>query len=268
MMKKRLLAFLAAALLLLTLTACGSGNSGGTQGDGSSTATDATGTGTATGQSGDSVSTQDAAVTDAAANADATVENPTASSSTESSTSSTNTNAAASSSSGKASTVTSTSTATVAPTAPVSPSTPTSVTPTEPSTEVTADSAVKLSDVWAAMTAQMGELPALTNMSAADATTWYGIDASMLEDCVFKMPALSVQATEFFMAKVTDGNMAAVKAACLKRQAALADQWSMYLPAQGKLVDNYQLVVNGDYILFCVTDYADSAVSVFNSYTE
>ena len=81
------------------------------------------------------------------------------------------------------------------------------------------------------------------------------------------MPAISVQATEFFIAEVKDGKMDAVKAAVEKRQADLVQQWSQYLPEQLELVENYQLVTSGNYILFAISEHADQAVSAFNSYT-
>ena len=51
------------------------------------------------------------------------------------------------------------------------------------------------------------------------------------------------------------------------RPADLEAQWSSYLPAQLELVQNYQLVINGNYILFAVSEYAEEAVEIFNSYT-
>ena len=36
---------------------------------------------------------------------------------------------------------------------------------------------------------------------------------------------------------------------------------------QLELVENYQLVTSGNYILFAISEYADQAVSAFNSYT-
>ena len=80
-------------------------------------------------------------------------------------------------------------------------------------------------------------------------------------------PEISVQATEFFIAEVKEGKMDAVKAAVEKRQADLVQQWSQYLPEQLELVENYQLVTSGNYILFAISEYADQAVSAFNSYT-
>ena len=111
------------------------------------------------------------------------------------------------------------------------------------------------------------DIPALSDVDAETLAALYGISADDLVSYVCKMPAISVQATEFFIAEVKDGKMDAVKAAVEKRQADLVQQWSQYLPEQLELVENYQLVTSGNYILFAISEYADQAVSAFNSYT-
>ena len=35
-----------------------------------------------------------------------------------------------------------------------------------------------------------------------------------------------------------------------------------------ELVEDYKLVVNGNYILFCITENADQAVEIFDDYTK
>lgn len=111
------------------------------------------------------------------------------------------------------------------------------------------------------------DIPSLSDVDAETLSALYGISTDDLVSYVCKMPAISVQATEFFIAEVKDGKMDAVKAAVEKRQADLVQQWSQYLPEQLELVENYQLVTSGNYILFAISEYADEAVSAFNSYT-
>ncbi|OUQ80486.1 DUF4358 domain-containing protein [Flavonifractor sp. An10] len=111
------------------------------------------------------------------------------------------------------------------------------------------------------------DIPSLSDVDAETLSALYGINTDDLVSYVCKMPAISVQATEFFIAEVKDGKMDAVKAAVEKRQADLVQQWSQYLPEQLELVENYQLVTSGNYILFAISEYADQAVSAFNSYT-
>lgn len=111
-------------------------------------------------------------------------------------------------------------------------------------------------------------LPNLTAMDDATLSAMYGINASDLEEYVCMMPLMGVHSTEFFIAKVKDGKMDTVKAGIAKRQADLDAQWSQYLPEQYELVQNYKLVTNGNYVLFAVSEYANDAVTIFNSYTK
>lgn len=111
-------------------------------------------------------------------------------------------------------------------------------------------------------------LPNLTAMDDATLSAMYGINASDLEEYVCMMPLMGVHSTEFFIAEVKDGKMDTVKAGIAKRQADLDAQWSQYLPDQHELVKNYKLVTNGNYVLFAVSEYADKAVSIFDSYTK
>ena len=120
--------------------------------------------------------------------------------------------------------------------------------------------------LWTSMEESL-ELPALMEMDDDALDFLYGIDAADLESYVARFPLMNVHATEFFMAKVKDGKMDDIKSALKDRQATLEQQWSQYLPDQYALVKDYKLVVNGNYILFCVCEDADTGVDLFNDAT-
>lgn len=141
-------------------------------------------------------------------------------------------------------------TATPAPTAPVAP------TPT-PEVDVVAS-------VWGEI--EQGELPALMDVDAAVLQDLYGLSDSDLVSYVCKIPMMSANITEYFIAQVAEGRMDAVKAACLKRQENLAG--GFLYPSQTELVTNYKLVTKGNYILFCITDAPDAAVNAFDTYAK
>ena len=147
-----------------------------------------------------------------------------------------------------------------APPASSAPSTQPTPAPVEP--EPAAD---VVQSTWDAISQY--ELPSMMDADADILSQFYGISADDLVEYVCKMPLMAVHATEFFIAQVKDGKMDAVKAGVEKRQADLYQQWSQYLPDQLELVENYQLVTSGNYILFAISEYADQAVSAFNSYT-
>ena len=79
---------------------------------------------------------------------------------------------------------------------------------------------------------------------------------------------INVKAEETFVAKVKDGKMDAVKEGIEKRNADLVEQWKMYLPDQLELVEKSQIVVNGNYVLYVVSEHADAIVAAFNELTK
>lgn len=91
---------------------------------------------------------------------------------------------------------------------------------------------------------------------------FYAISASDLEDFVLYMPEMSTNIQEIFIAKVKSGKLDSVKAACEERQQAMAADAALY-PATGGYVESYQLVTEGDWLLFCVCGSPDSAVAAF-----
>ena len=124
----------------------------------------------------------------------------------------------------------------------------------------------KVQAVWAAISTR--EMPSFMDLDDSVLTDLYGIDPADLVEYIGKLPFMNTQATEFFIAQVQSGKMDTVKAALEARQASLEEQWSYYLPSQLELVQNYQLVINGDYIMFAVAECASEAVTEFNTYTK
>ena len=132
-----------------------------------------------------------------------------------------------------------------------------------------ADVTIDLNALWTKISALSDEDGALSDMPFIEVTdddlaNFYGIDAADLDGYLARVPMMNVQATEFFIAKVKDGKMDAVKAALEARQADLDTQWSDYLPEQYNLVKNYKLTVSGNYIFFAVSKFAGQAEGLFN----
>ncbi len=153
------------------------------------------------------------------------------------------------------------------PAASAKPSAKPSQTPSATPTPSEKPQASVVQSVWKDISAL--DLPAsMIDLDADTLKAIYGIDSADLVEYVCKMPMMNTQATEFFIAQVKDGKMDAVKAAVEDRQADMDAQWSTYLPEQYGLVQNYKLVTSGNYILFAVSEYADDAVSIFDSYAK
>ncbi len=128
-----------------------------------------------------------------------------------------------------------------------------------PAPSETPAKAVTAADVYAAVSAAAGV--SYDDTSAYIENFYTTLDTAALSDYVLYMPAMSSQLEEIFLAKVT-GDMEAVKSACLDRQAAMAEEAEFY-GTTGAYVDAYQLVTEGDWVLFCVGEKAADAVSAF-----
>lgn len=96
---------------------------------------------------------------------------------------------------------------------------------------------------------------------------FYNLSASDLVDYAFYMPEMSTTLEELFIAKVADGKMDSVKAACQSRQQGLKEDADFY-PTTAAYIDSYQIVTNGDWIMFAVVQYPDAAVSAFHEATK
>ena len=117
---------------------------------------------------------------------------------------------------------------------------------------------------------QIGQdnLPALTVADDELLKNFYGIDSADLDSYALQMAAMNVHADEFFVAKVKEGKMDAVKEGIEKRKADLDATWKQYLPAVYETVQNSKTVENGDYILFVVSENAATAEKAFNDATK
>lgn len=159
-------------------------------------------------------------------------------------------------------------TATPIPTATPVPATPAPAqgpkeTPGEPS-----DAGTTIQVIWKELLAALGLADAgFVSLDAGTLADLYGMDAADLTAYTARMPMIGIEATEFFIAQVREGRMDAVKEAIASRQAALADEFDNYLPEQLELVEDYRLVIRGEYVMFCICKDADSAVAVFERHT-
>lgn len=134
----------------------------------------------------------------------------------------------------------------------------------EPSTEPVA--AKSISDFWTDITETYpDDLPATMELNDEDLQTVYGIDASKLEEYTVRLPMMNVHATEFFIAKVKDGEMDAVKDGIQSRLDTVDATWSSYLPEQYELVQKHQIVEAGNYILFVISDKAEAIADTFRT---
>lgn len=117
------------------------------------------------------------------------------------------------------------------------------------------------SEVYAAVAKSAGETTATMDASSV-LENFYDLSADDLEDYVLYIPELSANIEEIFIVRAKSGKAGTVKSACQSRLAQLQEDADMY-PATGAYVASYQLVTEGDWVLFCVCPDASGAVKAF-----
>lgn len=145
-------------------------------------------------------------------------------------------------------------------TATPAPSTPASATPTPEATPAAkAPTAKEVYDAVEKATGNSGYYDASSLVE-----NFYNLSAGDLEEYRFAMPSMSSKLEETFVAKVKSGKLSAVKSACESRQQGLVEEAEEY-PTTGDYVSGYQLVTEGDWILFYVGANAKKAVEAFQN---
>lgn len=140
---------------------------------------------------------------------------------------------------------------------------PTETTAPTPTPEIE-QASITTADIWSHISTQI-EFPSMMDGSTDDIASLYGIDSSLLKDYVLKTPMMSVTASEVFIAEVAAEDMDSVKASITTRKQNLMALWSEYLPEQYQLVSNAKIVTQGNYIIFAVSEEADSIVNLFTT---
>ena len=110
------------------------------------------------------------------------------------------------------------------------------------------------------------ELPSLQDMDSQFFADTYGVDTSLLKSYKVKMPMMMVHASEIAIFELNDAsNAPKVIEGINKRVEGLKAQWGSYLPDQLELVQNYKTATKGNYVIFVVSEYADTIISNFNT---
>nr|WP_307988968.1 DUF4358 domain-containing protein [uncultured Niameybacter sp.] len=129
--------------------------------------------------------------------------------------------------------------------------------------EVTAMSAQEL--MGKVITDSM-EIPMLNPMDSTYFADTYGIDTSLLKSYEVRMPVMIVHSSEIGIFELNNASDAEkVIAGIEKRVEGLKSQWQSYLPDQYELVQNYKTATKGNYVIFVVSEYADTIISSFNA---
>lgn len=93
----------------------------------------------------------------------------------------------------------------------------------------------------------------LTEVDADTLSSRYGIDASLTEEFLVRIPTMMVNANEYAIIKPAKGKKAEVKRKMSEYFEKLENQWSTYLPDQYDLVKNRYEKEYGEYLIYIVS---------------
>lgn len=109
-------------------------------------------------------------------------------------------------------------------------------------------------------------IPSLVEMDSQFFADTYGIDTSLLKSYKVNMPMMMVHASEIAVFELNNASDAQkVMDGINKRVSGLKAQWESYLPEQLELVNNYKTATKGNYIIFVVSEHADTIINNFNA---
>lgn len=110
------------------------------------------------------------------------------------------------------------------------------------------------------------EQPPLMELNDEELEAMYGLDPALLEDYVVRMPMMNVKTNEIAILKVKDAqDIPAVEESIEQRAKDVQKQFEHYLPDQYENAKNYQVAVEGNMILFVISESADELIEVFRS---
>lgn len=113
------------------------------------------------------------------------------------------------------------------------------------------------------------EQPSLVDMTEDMVKDMYHLDPALLEQFTVKMPMMNIKTNEIAILKVKDAkDIAAVEEGIKQRAADVQKQFETYLQDQYENAKNYKLVVKDNYVLFVISEAADSIVNEFNALFE
>lgn len=116
---------------------------------------------------------------------------------------------------------------------------------------------------------KVGEQPALMALDAEEVEDFYGLDVEKLEEYSVHIPMMNVKTNEIAIIKVKDEkDVEEIENAVKQRAEDVQKQFEHYLPDQYENAKNYKLNTKGKYVLFIISEDADTLVDVYERFFE
>lgn len=116
---------------------------------------------------------------------------------------------------------------------------------------------------------KVGEQPELMALDAEEVDDFYGLDVDNLEEYSVRIPMMNVKTNEIAIIKVKDEkDVEEIENAVEQRAEDVQKQFENYLPDQYENAKNYKLKTKGKYVLFIISEDADTLVDVYERFFE
>ena len=121
-----------------------------------------------------------------------------------------------------------------------------------------------VTDIWNKISSTLdGKINANLLLSIDNVSELYGIDKKLIFDCIFVKSGTIVTPEEYLIVKVPESSISVVEQACLSRQQQLLSEWKDFGVNNVSIIDNYQMVRCGDYLLFGISENISQIVGLF-----
>lgn len=101
-------------------------------------------------------------------------------------------------------------------------------------------------------------LPALTEVEEDMVADLYFFDPQNAKQIAIAMPLMNVQASEIMLVEANEGKLDEIKQGIAKRLETLEGIWSRYLPEQYELVQNAQIIEEGNFYGVIIAEDAET----------
>ncbi|GKU76190.1 DUF4358 domain-containing protein [Paenibacillus sp. L3-i20] len=127
---------------------------------------------------------------------------------------------------------------------------------------------VAISDIAAKIDKEIKNLSLMDVDKAMIPDMYNDIDPDkLLSESLFKQAMIILSSSEYSIVKLKSGdNYETIEEAFKFRAEVVKKSFEFYLPNQYELAKNYQIIRNGNYVLFSISEQQDDIADIFNSY--
>ena len=123
---------------------------------------------------------------------------------------------------------------------------------------------VSVANIWNKISITLDDkITADLVLSIDNVSSLYGIDKKLISDYIFVKSGTAVTPEEYLIVKVSESTISVVEQACLSRQQQLLSEWKDFGINNLSIINNYQMIRCGDYLLFGISENISQIIGLF-----